>query len=88
MVSMTKRLFQSVFRPAWKEAFTKKNIASSFKKTGIWPYKPSLIFDMITKPLPIKPLKASKTPVTCRAVRRTYHVYILNPTPEQLSRIF
>ena len=37
---------------------------------------------MITKPPPIEPPKAPKSPVTYRAIRRAYRVYILNPTPE------
>ena len=43
---------------------------------------------MITKPSPIEPPKAPKSPITCRTIRRAYRVYILNPTPKQLSRIF
>jgi hypothetical protein len=35
MVSMLKRAFWNVFLPAWKQAFSEKNIASGFEKTGI-----------------------------------------------------
>ena len=88
MVSMTKRAFWSIFLPAWKEAFTLKNIASGFEKTGIFPYKPRLIFDVITKPLLIESPKSSKTLISYRAIRRAYRVYKFKPSPKYLSKIF
>ena len=50
MISMSKGAFWGVFLPAWKQAFTPKNIASGFQKTGIFPYNPNLVLNMITKP--------------------------------------
>ena len=50
MISMSKRAFLNVFLPAWKQAFSEKNIASCFKKTGIWPCNPALVIAKITKP--------------------------------------
>ena len=88
MVSMTKRAFWSIFLPAWKEAFTLKNIASGFEKTGIFPYKPRLILDVITKPPLIEPPKSPRTPVSCRAIRRAHRVYKFKPSPKYLSKIF
>ena len=85
---MTKRAFWSIFLPAWKEAFTSKNISSGFEKTGIFPYKPRLVLDVITKPLPIEPTRSPKTLMSYRAVRRTHRVYKFKPRPSLLSRIF
>jgi hypothetical protein len=48
MVNMSKRAFWSVFFPAWQQAFSEKNINSGFEKTGIWPYNPSLVLNIIT----------------------------------------
>ena len=37
IVSITKRLFHPLFRDAFNDSFTQKNIESAFEKTGIWP---------------------------------------------------
>jgi hypothetical protein len=34
---MTKRLFYPLFKAAYEEAFTQKNIKNAFAKAGIWP---------------------------------------------------
>ena len=88
MVSITKRAFWTVFLPAWKQAFTPENIASDFEKTGIFPYKPRLILDVITKPPPIESPKSIKTPISCRAIRRAHRAYKFKPNPAQLAIIF
>ena len=88
MVSMTKRAFWSIFLPAWKEAFILKNIAFGFEKTGIFPYKLRLIFDVITKPLLIEPPKSPRTLINYRAIRRAYRVYKFKSSPKYLSKIF
>ena len=91
MVSMSKRAFWSVFWPAWQEAFSKKNIASGFKKTGIWPYNPDLILSKITKAVPDKVTNSSEgphTPMTCRAVRRIQRQYRIAPNSILLSKVF
>ena len=85
---MTKRAFWSVFLPAWKQAFTSENIASGFKKTGIFPYQPRLILDVITKPSSIESPKLIRTPVSCRAVRRAHRTYRFEPDPVNLAIIF
>ena len=85
MVSMTKRAFWSIFWPAWRQAFTPENIESGFKKTGIFPYNPSLILDKITKKPKTETSTTPETLMSCRAVRRVYRVYKFKPTPEILS---
>ena len=75
MVSMTKRAFWTVFLPTWKQAFILENIASGFEKTGIFPYKLRLIFDVITKPLLIESPKSIKTLISYRAIRRAHRAY-------------
>ena len=87
MVSMTKRVFWSIFWPAWKQTFTLKNIESEFKKTGIFPYNPSLILDKITKKPKTETSTTPETLMSCRAVRRVYRIYKFKPILEILSQI-
>jgi len=84
MVSMTKRLFYPMFRAAWIEAFTEKNILYAFKKTGIWPYTPEQVLGRIRKPIvpsqPSIPLQDSiKTPKTVHAIRQIHLAYQKDP---------
>jgi len=44
---MTKRDFFKCCYPAWQKAFTDKNIASSWSKTGLFPFDPTLVFDKL-----------------------------------------
>jgi hypothetical protein len=43
--SMTKRLFWSLFWPAWDIAVSKKNIMSGFSRAGIEPFNPLVVLD-------------------------------------------
>jgi len=45
MVSMTKRLFYPLFRKAFRTAFTKKNILSTFEKPSIYPFNLDKVLD-------------------------------------------
>lgn len=87
MISMSKRSFWSVFLPAWKQAFTPKNIESAFRKTGIWPYDPSGVLGTITKPQAVETSGSPKTPMSSRAVRRAHRQYKIAPTTSKLSKI-
>jgi hypothetical protein len=54
---MTKRDFFRCFYPAWHKAFTDKNVASSWSKTGLFPFDPTLVLDKLrprnqTEPIP------------------------------------
>src|ERR1700730_537660 len=53
LVSMKKRMFWSIFKPAWKASFTPKNIISSFAKSGIWPVNPHTVCGLLLQPKPI-----------------------------------
>jgi DDE superfamily endonuclease len=83
-VSMTKRLFWPIFRDAWMDSFTPKNIKRAFEVTGIWPLQPLLTLAKIQKrssaySTPTKlPLLPMATPQTARAVRR-----LLKSSPTQ-----
>lgn len=74
-VSMTKRMFWTLFKVAWKESFTVKNIKKSFEKTGIQPFDKLKIIKVLQKPEPTLPtpsqpiLRPIATPLTCRGVR-------------------
>jgi hypothetical protein len=43
----TKRHFFLVFWTAWNKAFTPKNIASGWKKTGLYPHDPEIVLALI-----------------------------------------
>ena len=90
MVSMSKRMFWTVFRSAWQNAFTSENIRSAFFKTGIFPLNPSLMLDQIIK----KPASFIKTevfqvstPMTNLEVRRVHKAYAQHPTFLLLEKI-
>lgn len=76
-----------MFSAAWKKAFTVKNIESAFRKTGIFPFNPSLILDVITKPALIEFPKYIKTPMTNHAVRRIHRTYKNAPSSPLLAKI-
>jgi hypothetical protein len=83
IVSITKRFFYPLFRDAFNEAFTQKNIKRAFEKTGIWPHNPEQVLSKLRKPEPAlepipEPIPANKTletPKTCRSVRRVQKAY-------------
>ena len=90
LVSITKRLFWPLFKASWNAAFSEKNIKSSFRKTGIFPYDPDLILSRITRPT--TPLASERlieaTPITCKGVRRLHKAYKASPSARRLSTIF
>ena len=91
MTSISKRIFWSVFWPAWQEAFSKNNVLSGFRKTGIWPYNPDVILSKITKATPppiLNDTQSVKTPLTCKAIRRTQRLYLNAPDFVTLRKIF
>ena len=88
MINMSNRAFWSVFFPAWQQAFSEEKITSAFEKTGIWPYNPSLILNVITPQIIEAPSQSPKTPMTSRAIRRTQRAYDIAPTNLLLAKIF
>jgi hypothetical protein len=88
-VSMTKRMFWLMFKASWEASFSKMNITSAFAKTGIFPFKPSVVLDKIKRPEPEPaPISEERTPMTCRSVRRVQKAYKKSPTVKRLSLIF
>lgn len=75
-VSMTKRMFWSVFKIAWEKSFTEKNIKSAFKKTGIFPLKKEITISQLPELVPATPPTSRliplliPTPMTSRAIRQ------------------
>ena len=57
------------------------------RKTGVFPYDPSLIIDKITKPTTIEASTTIRTPMSCHAVRRVHRAYKFKPSPTKLSKI-
>jgi hypothetical protein len=81
-----------MFRAAWIEAFTEKNILHAFEKTGIWPYTPEQVLGRIRKPIvpsqPSTPLQDSiKTPKTVCAIRRIHLAYQKDPRTPLKAKI-
>lgn len=75
-VSMTKRMFWTLFKKAWMISFTEKNIKKAFESTGIWPYNPEKTIRKLQKPvlIPTTPVPLSirtlSTPLDCRDLRQ------------------
>ena len=71
---ITKRVFWSLFRNAWKLALTSSNIYAGFSATGIHPFKPSKVLQQLQTHTPSPPQSDSefkrKTPKSVRGVRR------------------
>ena len=90
MVGMSKRSFWGIFIIAWRKAFNTQNIESAFRKTGIFPYNPQLILDVITKPSSIESSESTspiKTPMTSRSTRRMHKLYFKQPSDLLLTKI-
>jgi hypothetical protein len=66
---MTKRNFWMIFKAAWEESFTVKNILSAFEKTGIHPFNPDRTLTIIQKKEEPKHAQELETPLTCREIR-------------------
>jgi hypothetical protein len=91
MVSMSKALFYSMFKPAWDAAFTETNIQHAWQKSGIWPIYPNDILAQVTRPPPT-PKSASelalKTPQSSKAIRQFQKSYIRSPTTVKREKLF
>jgi hypothetical protein len=98
-VSMTKRMFFGVFKPAFEKAFSEENIRSAWAKTGIWPLNPGVVLDAIaprpnsdiTEELPQKPDREPgevKTPYTAKSIRQFHLIYAKNPTKALQRKLF
>ena len=89
MVKISKRAFWSVFLPAWQNAFSKQNIISAFRKTGIWPYNPTPIFKTIIPPKAVLPASQSlKTPMTCLTHRHTQRKFKTKLSEQIVVKLF
>ncbi|TAQ86407.1 hypothetical protein B7494_g5258 [Chlorociboria aeruginascens] len=92
-VSMSKRTFYEIFKPAWHESFSISNIQGGFRKAGIWPFSPSVVLDTIlqrpTTPSKdeTKPTKPPPTPMTSKSIRRAQKAYKAAPTQTNLDVI-
>jgi hypothetical protein len=72
-------LFYPLFKAAYEEAFTQKNIENAFAKTGIWPVDPEQVLSKLRKKPAITPPEPEpdtpKTPQTCRSIRRVHKLF-------------
>jgi hypothetical protein len=89
-VSVSKTFFWPMFKRSWDKAFTKDNISSAFRKSGIWPVDGSHIIKTITRPTLKSPEKKEglRTPKTTKAIRRFHLAYDQNPTEDKVKKLF
>ena len=90
---MTKHMFWPMFKCTWEASFVQKNIESAWKKTGIWPFQPSVILDTIKHqsctPLNIKTNQNNlKTSTTTKAIRKFQKAYWEEPSRAKLKKLF
>ena len=93
LVSMSKRKFWSLFKPAFQAAFTQKNIQFAFRKAGIWPVDKSLVLNPITRPsIPPRVTSVSrdqvKTPISSKSIRQFQISYRRSPSNLKLEKLF
>jgi DDE superfamily endonuclease len=74
LVRLTKRDFWPLFREAWTKAFTAKNVRNAWEATGIHPFNPNKVLSTFVRPKVISQTSPNqtKTPVSTRAIRRTF----------------
>lgn len=48
--NLQRRDFFRLFFPAWHEAFTEKNVASSWRKAGLFPFDPDVVLSQVRGP--------------------------------------
>jgi hypothetical protein len=73
LIRLSKRDFWPLFREAWKQAFTAKNVQSAWEKTGIYPFDPQRVLSTFVLQKPSQPsAKKPKTPGSTRGIRRTF----------------
>jgi hypothetical protein len=87
---MTKELFWPRFKIAFNKAFTKENIQSAFRKSGIWLIDGSVIIKTITRPTLSSPEKTQelRTPKTSKVIRRFQLAYDKEPTEDKVKKLF
>ena len=77
-------MFWRIFKAAWKDSFTPKNIMSAFEKPGIWPVASEKMVEKTRHSRLITPpdhlFQDQKTPIICKAIRRVHRLYKANPT--------
>ena len=87
-VTMTKRLFWTIFRDAFAAAFNFSNITSSWAKTGLFPFNPEVVLSKIRRPASPTPVDTIQTPHSSRGVRRLQKSYQQSPSNQKLDKIF
>ena len=90
IVSMSKRIFWSVFQVVWQKAFISENIKSEFFKMGIFSLNSSLVLDKIIKKTSSsinKDFTVLTTFMTDRAVRRVHKAYMKQSTSFLLKKV-
>ena len=98
MVSMTKRSFWRVFKPAWESSFSVATITSGFTKTGIFPYNPEIVLGELRTQQQKKELEKATievspweivppTPMKSIELRRLQKKLVRDPSTENINLI-
>jgi hypothetical protein len=93
MVSFTKRMFWSAFKPAFNNSFSEANILSTWAKVGIWPFNPLIILKVLAA-RPFTPSASSdstsesiKTPYTAKHMRQFTKTFYNAPTKAAFRKL-
>lgn len=74
LCSLTKRNFFRLFWPAFRKAFTASNVESGWQRTGLYPFKPSVVMDKFkpSRPSSSKSIRSHLTLDNWRKARRLF----------------
>src|ERR1700716_3671025 len=85
-ISMTKRLFWTIFKEAWGVAFIVENITKAWVKAGVYPVDSSKTLAMIESKPELEQLPENPpTPITCKSIRRMIRAY--KEDPEKVTKV-
>ncbi|KAF2864122.1 hypothetical protein K470DRAFT_254451 [Piedraia hortae CBS 480.64] len=67
--TMTKRNFFGIFWPAFEKAFTKENVLSVWRKTGIFPFDPEVVLSKLPAARPVAVQSSAELGTSTRQLR-------------------
>ncbi|KAF2858479.1 hypothetical protein K470DRAFT_272416 [Piedraia hortae CBS 480.64] len=67
--TMTKRSFFDIFWPAFEKAFTKENVLSAWRKTGIFPFDPEVVLSKLPAARPVAAQSSEELSTSKRQLR-------------------
>jgi hypothetical protein len=79
---LQKRDFFCLFFSAWHQAFTQKNVASSWRKAGPFPFDPDVVLNRIRAPKQVR----SCQPAASRQLSSSPFIYFASPSVKRRLR--